>query len=67
MNSPGTGEFSAQIASNEEMFPFDDVIMYNEPLWHWEHSYLTFLEMTWHQPQTNTVTLMQLSEIQDTQ
>ena len=26
-NSPGTGEFPAQMASNEEMFPFDDVIM----------------------------------------
>ena len=26
-NSPGTGEFSAQMASNAEMFPFDDVIM----------------------------------------
>ena len=27
-NSPGTGEFPAQMASNAEMFPFDDVIMY---------------------------------------
>ena len=27
-NSPGTGEFPAQKASNAEMFPFDDVIMY---------------------------------------
>ena len=26
-NSPGTGEFSAQMASYAEMFPFDDVIM----------------------------------------
>ena len=26
-NSPGTGEFSAQMASNAEMCPFDDVIM----------------------------------------
>ena len=26
-NSPGTGEFLAQMASNAEMFPFDDVIM----------------------------------------
>ena len=26
-NSPGTGEFPAQIASNAEMFPFDNVIM----------------------------------------
>ena len=26
-NSPGTGEFSAQKASNAEMFSFDDVIM----------------------------------------
>ena len=26
-NSPGTGEFSAQMTSNAEMFPFDDVIM----------------------------------------
>ena len=26
-NSPGTGEFPAQMASNTEMFPFDDVIM----------------------------------------
>ena len=26
-NSPVTGEFSAQKASNAEMFPFDDVIM----------------------------------------
>ena len=26
-NSPGTGEFPAQMASNAEMFPFDDVIM----------------------------------------
>ena len=28
-NSPMTGEFSAQRASNAEMFPFDDVIMWN--------------------------------------
>ena len=27
-NSPMTGEFPAQMASNAEMFPFDDVIMY---------------------------------------
>ena len=26
-NSPETGEFPAQLASNAEMFPFDDVIM----------------------------------------
>ena len=26
-NSPVTGEFPAQMASNAEMFPFDDVIM----------------------------------------
>ena len=26
-NSPGTGEFPALMASNVEMFPFDDVIM----------------------------------------
>ena len=26
-NSPGTGEFPAQMASNAEKFPFDDVIM----------------------------------------
>ena len=26
-NSPGTDEFPAQMASNAEMFPFDDVIM----------------------------------------
>ena len=26
-NSPGTGEFPAQMASNAEMFPFDDVII----------------------------------------
>ena len=26
-NSPGIGEFPAQMASNAEMFPFDDVIM----------------------------------------
>ena len=26
-NSPGTGEFPAQMASNAKMFPFDDVIM----------------------------------------
>ena len=26
-NSPGTGEFPAQIACNAEMFPFDDVMM----------------------------------------
>ena len=26
-NSPGTGEFPAQMPSNAEMFPFDDVIM----------------------------------------
>ena len=25
--SPGTGEFQAQMASNAETFPFDDVIM----------------------------------------
>ena len=29
-NSPGTGEFPGQIASNAEMFPFDDVIMFVE-------------------------------------
>ena len=28
-NSPGTGEFPAEMASNAEMFPFDDVIMFN--------------------------------------
>ena len=28
-NSPGTGEFPAQMASNTEMFPFDDLIMRN--------------------------------------
>ena len=27
-NSPGTGEFRAQMASNAEMFKFDDVIMF---------------------------------------
>ena len=27
VNSPGSGEFSAQMASNAEMFPFDDVFM----------------------------------------
>ena len=26
-NSPGTGEFPAQMASYVEMFPFDDVII----------------------------------------
>ena len=31
-NSPGTGEFPAQMASNAEMFPFDDVIMFNHGL-----------------------------------
>ena len=35
-NSPGTGEFPAQMASNaEKMFPFDDVIM----LWHFTPSH----------------------------
>ena len=29
VNSPVTGEFPAQKASNAEMFPFDDVIMLN--------------------------------------
>ena len=29
-NSPGTGEFPAQMASDAEMFPFDDVIMITE-------------------------------------
>ena len=28
-NSPGTGEFPAQMASYAKMFPFDDVIMYS--------------------------------------
>ena len=28
-NSPGTGEFPAQMVSNAEMFPFDDIIMRN--------------------------------------
>ena len=32
-NSPGTGEFSAQMASYAEMFPFDDVIMYMGVEW----------------------------------
>ena len=32
-NSPGTGEFPAQMASNAEMFPFDDVIMLRSPKW----------------------------------
>ena len=27
VNSPGTGEFPAQMASNAKMFPFDEVIM----------------------------------------
>ena len=31
-NSPGTGEFPAQMASNAEMFPFDDVIIVREIL-----------------------------------
>ena len=31
-NSTVTGEFPAQMASNAEMFPFDDVIM-NAGLW----------------------------------
>ena len=29
-NSPETGEFPAQMVSNAEMFPFDDVIMYSQ-------------------------------------
>ena len=33
-NSPGTGEFPAQIASNTEMFPSDDVIMWCQMMWH---------------------------------
>ena len=32
-NSPGTGEFPAQMASNAENFPFDDVIML---FWCWD-------------------------------
>ena len=32
-NSPGTGEFPAQIASNAEMFSFDDVIMKPVDIW----------------------------------
>ena len=32
-NSLGTGEFPAQMASNAEMFPFDDVIMLRGPKW----------------------------------
>ena len=28
--SPGTGEFPAQMASNAEMFPIDDAIMYSQ-------------------------------------
>ena len=29
-NSPVTGEFPAQMASNAKMFPFDDIIMNKE-------------------------------------
>ena len=32
-NSPVTGEFPAQMASNTEIFPFDDVIMNQNPPW----------------------------------
>ena len=31
-NSPGTGEFPAQMTSNAEMSPFDDVIMNKRPV-----------------------------------
>ena len=34
-NSPVTGEFPAQRASNAEMFPFDDVI-----IWRWAINYI---------------------------
>ena len=30
----GTGEFPAQMASNAEMFPFDDASMHHQP-WYW--------------------------------
>ena len=30
-NSPVTGEFPAQLASNAEFFPFDDVIIKYQP------------------------------------
>ena len=30
-NSPVTGEFPAQMASNAEMFPVDDVIIWSSP------------------------------------
>ena len=39
-NSPGTGEFPAQKASNRKMFPFADVIMLTpRPLAHHHHYY----------------------------
>ena len=39
-NSPVTGEFPTQMASNAEMFPFDDVIM--------DTSYLTLMGELWN-------------------
>ena len=42
-NSPVTGEFPAQKASNAEMFPFDDVIM----LFYWHQSQWNSTEEFW--------------------
>ena len=38
-NSPVTGEFSAQMASNAKMFPFDDVIMTRCNMTYIQHSF----------------------------
>ena len=44
-NSRGTGEFPAQMTSNAEMFPFDDVIMLIENLCILHRISLTFIPM----------------------
>ena len=49
-NSPVTGEFLAQMASNAELFPFDDVIM-----WVWDTSVSISLARTNHKQAVNII------------
>ena len=57
-NSPGTGEFPAQMASNAEMFPFHDVIMSltqvrgGDGLGQWRKRFLSLSKpvITWPNP-----------------
>ena len=46
-NSPGTGEFPAQMASNAEMFPFDDVVMFPDDRHPWQRHDMETLSRYW--------------------